>query len=96
MPILDNLCQGFLSGVPSDWVASTPGKEGEVTSDMVDDLAKQHFPLCMRNLHQNLKKDHHLKHFERLTYGLFLKVISDHLVNGTLRPHFTLDIGFVD
>ncbi|KAK7466967.1 DNA primase subunit pri2 [Stygiomarasmius scandens] len=76
MPILDNLCQGFLSGVPSDWVASTPGKEGEITSDMVDDLAKQHFPLCMRNLHQNLKKDHHLKHFERLTYGLFLKILG--------------------
>ncbi|THU99320.1 DNA primase large subunit [Dendrothele bispora CBS 962.96] len=76
LPILDNLCKGFLSGVPSDWVASAPGKEGEITADMVDDIAKQHYPLCMKNLHQNLRKDHHLKHFERLTYGLFLKVLG--------------------
>jgi DNA primase large subunit len=74
-PILDNLCQGFVAGVPSDWVSSTPGgAEGEITADMIDDLAKQHFPLCMKNMHQSLRKEHHLKHFERLNYGLFLKV----------------------
>ncbi|KAF9264810.1 DNA primase, large subunit [Marasmius fiardii PR-910] len=77
LPILNNLSQGFVAGVSSDWVAPThEGGEGEIRADMVDEIAQKHFPLCMRNLHQNLRKDRHLKHFERLTYGLFLKVLG--------------------
>lgn len=75
VPILAHLSQGFLSGVPSEY--SDPNSEGngeEITADMVDDLARKHFPLCMRNLHGSLRKDHHLKHYGRLQYGLFLKV----------------------
>ncbi|KAJ3984468.1 eukaryotic and archaeal DNA primase, large subunit-domain-containing protein [Lentinula detonsa] len=75
-PILDNLAQGFIAGVPSDWVASAETTGEGITADMVDSLAKQHFPLCMRVLHQSLRKDHHLKHFGRLHYGLFLKVLG--------------------
>jgi hypothetical protein len=30
-------------------------------------------PLCMKTLHAHLKKDHKLKHWGRLQYGLFLK-----------------------
>lgn len=41
---------------------------------MIDDLARKHFPLCMRMLHNNLREDSHLKHQGRLQYGLFLKV----------------------
>jgi DNA primase large subunit len=41
---------------------------------MVDELSRKHFPICMRNLHENLRRDHHLKHYGRLQYGLFLKV----------------------
>jgi hypothetical protein len=29
----------------------------------------------MRNLHENFRKNHHLKHWGRLQYGLFLKVM---------------------
>ncbi|KAF9069919.1 DNA primase large subunit [Rhodocollybia butyracea] len=75
-PILDNLAQGFTAGVPSDWVGSGETTGEGITADMVDSLAKQHFPLCMRVLHQNLRKDHHMKHFGRLHYGLFLKVLG--------------------
>ncbi|KAJ4488117.1 eukaryotic and archaeal DNA primase, large subunit-domain-containing protein [Lentinula aciculospora] len=75
-PILDNLAQGFIAGVPSDWVASGETTGDGITADMVDSLAKQHFPLCMRVLQQSLRKDHHLKHFGRLHYGLFLKVLG--------------------
>ncbi|KAA1474935.1 DNA primase large subunit [Dentipellis sp. KUC8613] len=74
VPLLNNLSQGFLAGVPSEWNATTTGDE--IKADMVDELARKHFPACMRNLHDNLKRDHHLKHFGRLQYGLFLKVLG--------------------
>ncbi|KAE9399311.1 hypothetical protein BT96DRAFT_965698 [Gymnopus androsaceus JB14] len=35
-----------------------------------------HFPLCMRVLHQTLRRDRHIQHFGRLHYGLFLKVLG--------------------
>ena len=72
-PILDNLSQGFIAGIGSEWGASESTGEG-IRAEMVDELAQKHFPMCMRNLHENLKRNHHLKHFGRLQYGLFLKV----------------------
>lgn len=47
---------------------------------MVDGLAGKHFPMCMRALHENLKRDNHLKYFGRLQYGLFLKVSLTNMV----------------
>ncbi|EIW85012.1 DNA primase, large subunit [Coniophora puteana RWD-64-598 SS2] len=76
VPILNNLSQGFLAGVPSEWTNATPTMDGELRAEMVDGLAKKHFPMCMRNLHESLMRDHHLKHFGRLQYGLFLKVLG--------------------
>lgn len=43
---------------------------------MIDELSKRHFPLCMRNMHDHLRKERHLKYQGRLQYGLFLKVRS--------------------
>jgi DNA primase large subunit len=79
VPILDNLSQGFLAGVPSQWMGASDENVSDIKAEMVDEIARKHYPLCMRNLHDNLKRDHHLKHFGRLQYGLFLKV------NGTLH-----------
>jgi len=76
IPILNNLSQGFLAGVSSEWSGATSGDGTEITADMVDDLAHKHFPACMRNLHDSLRRDRHLKHFGRLQYGLFLKVLG--------------------
>ena len=76
VPILNNLSQGFLAGVSSEWSTATAGNGDEITADMIDDMAKKHFPACMRNLHDCLRRDKHLKHFGRLQYGLFLKVRS--------------------
>ncbi|KAG6891692.1 hypothetical protein C0992_010095 [Termitomyces sp. T32_za158] len=77
IPILDNLSQGFLAGVPSEWVSSgEPVNGDDIKAEMVDNLAKKHFPMCMRAMHDNLRRDHHLKHFGRLHYGLFLKVLG--------------------
>jgi len=74
-PILANLSQGFVAGIGSEWSTSENTGEG-IRAEMVDELARQHFPMCMRNLHENLKRNHHLKHFGRLQYGLFLKVLG--------------------
>ncbi len=75
VPILDNLSQGFLAGISAEWTsAADAGNAENIKAEQIDSLAKKHFPLCMRTLHENLLRDHHLKHFGRLQYGLFLKV----------------------
>ncbi|KAF9567519.1 DNA primase, large subunit [Agrocybe pediades] len=77
VPILNNLSQGFLAGISSDWANATGSvNSDEIKAEQVDGLAKKHFPLCMRTMHENLQKDNHLKHFARLEYGLFLKVLG--------------------
>jgi hypothetical protein len=77
VPILNNISEGFIAGISSDW-ANASGSENidEIKAEMIDELAQKDFPLCMRMHHENLKKDGHLKHFGRLEYGLFLKVGS--------------------
>jgi DNA primase large subunit len=40
------------------------------------DKTAVHFPLCMQNLHRNLRADRHLKFAGRQQYGLFLKSIG--------------------
>lgn len=44
-----------------------------ITPEMIDTLAVESFPPCMRNINEMLRKEHHLKHYGRLHYGLFLK-----------------------
>jgi len=46
------------------------------TPDMIPDLAKSNFPLCMRAMQRGLQANHHLKYKARLQYGLFLKGIG--------------------
>lgn len=87
-PILANLSQGFVAGIGSEWGTSENTGDG-IRAEMVDELAQKHFPMCMRNLHENLKRDHHLKHFGRLQYGLFLKVGSFSLEEFWLQLLYT-------
>nr|XP_050853314.1 DNA primase large subunit-like [Vespula vulgaris] len=42
----------------------------------LDDVSKKSYPLCMRIIHEILRRDHHLKHGERKQYSLFLKSIG--------------------
>ncbi|XP_052757862.1 DNA primase large subunit [Galleria mellonella] len=44
--------------------------------ESLDSLSVKSFPLCMRQLHEQLRMAHHLKHLGRLQYGLFLKGIG--------------------
>jgi len=52
------------------------GNKEHITPDMIDELSVTSFPPCMRNTHELLRLNHHLKHYGRLHYGLFLKGIG--------------------
>ncbi|CAH0404657.1 unnamed protein product [Chilo suppressalis] len=47
-----------------------------VPIESLDSLSVKSYPLCMRQLHEQLRLSHHLKHGGRLQYGLFLKGIG--------------------
>lgn len=76
-PILKHLSQNFTA--PGSTYTSDSSLDAEmggpISAGSIDALS-QHFPLCMRNLHIQLRKNSHLKHFSRLQYTLFLKGIG--------------------
>eukprot|EP01134_Creolimax_fragrantissima_P001136 CFRG1136T1 len=49
---------------------------GKIHISDLAELSTTVMPLCMKNLHDNFRQDHHLKHWGRLQYGLFLKGIG--------------------
>lgn len=68
----------LLKGLHSSYVGDdfkTP-KGAEICIEDLDKHAKTSYPLCMRFLHEALRTNHHLRHFGRLQYGLFLKGIG--------------------
>lgn len=72
-PILTHLSKSFTApdaNYSAD--ASSIGDSTAITAQSIDALS-QHFPLCMQNLHRELRKNSHLKHYARLQYTLFLK-----------------------
>ncbi|CAH1979668.1 unnamed protein product [Acanthoscelides obtectus] len=48
----------------------------EVTTDNVDTVAEQHYPLCMLHLHNYLRRNHHLKYDCKMQLGIFLKWVG--------------------
>lgn len=79
IPVLEHLSMGLLVGLSSATLNSADlfggeGGSGKLTWNMVDALIKRHAPMCMRNLQETLNTKHHLKHWGRLQYNLFLKV----------------------
>lgn len=92
-PILEHLSKNF--GTPDSGYSegeTVPG--APITAGSIDKMA-HHFPLCMRNLHIQLRKNKHLKHFGRLQYSLFLKGIGLSLEDSLMfwRQSFS---GFTD
>lgn len=77
LPVLEHLSISFLAGISgSDFVTTSNPDGSELTAGMIDALAKQHFPPCMKNLWILLRKDKHLKYGGRQQLNLFLKGIG--------------------
>lgn len=74
-PILHHLSQSFVAPDAGYAESSSIGDITVPTAASIDGLSA-HFPLCMQNLHRELKKNSHLKHYSRLQYTLFLKGIG--------------------
>lgn len=72
IPVLEHLSKGFIA---PEYTLSGEASSSLITANQIPALSN-HFPLCMRSMHDNLLETHHLKHAERLQYGLFLKGIG--------------------
>lgn len=79
LPILNHLSLGFMAGITSEYVASTP--DGEITASMIKEISNRSFPLCVRSLQDTLNTSHHLKFDGRRQYSMFLKVRTSLLIS---------------
>ncbi|KAM3863061.1 DNA primase large subunit [Diretmus argenteus] len=70
-PLLNHLSHAY---VGQDY--SIQKSVGKISLEQIDSLSAKSFPLCMRQLHQSLRENHHLRHGGRMQYGLFLKGIG--------------------
>jgi len=70
-PLIDKLPKQY---VGKDWSKESVGRA--ITPADLDMLSKRSFPLCMRVMHEKLRRNHHLKNTARMHYGLFLKGIG--------------------
>ena len=71
-PILNNMSKQYAG---KDFAADSASLKDKVTHEDIDKLAV-HLPLCMKNLHLQLRRNNHLKHMGRMQFGLFLKGIG--------------------
>ncbi|XP_070556107.1 DNA primase large subunit-like [Ptychodera flava] len=72
LPLLTSLSRQYLG----QEYTSKKGTGDKISIDQIESLSKKSFPLCMRQLHEALRQEHHLRHWGRMQYGLFLKGIG--------------------
>ena len=77
LPLLDALrrCDYSLDAAMTSGSPASSSVLGQLSAADID-KASVHFPLCMQNLHRNLRADRHLKFGGRQQYGLFLKSVG--------------------
>lgn len=85
-PLLKSMNSQYTGPGAPNAVLGADGQE-VLTAATVDALAAQSMPLCMKQLHRGLQRDHKLKHMARLQYGLFLKGAGMSLEEHTLFFH---------
>ncbi|XP_015784853.1 DNA primase large subunit [Tetranychus urticae] len=91
IPIIEN-AHNRLIGSVSSIRKFLPTKDSNMsTLQIVNSLVDQSFPPCMNNIHHRLLQNHHLRHYARLQYCLFLKSLGLRLEETTelLRQQFT-------
>ena len=80
MPVLEHLTMGTILGASTEYATnallSSDGETLALTANMIEPLVQQHAPLCMRHLQATLSKTHHLRHYARLQYNLYLKELG--------------------
>ncbi|KAF9437965.1 hypothetical protein BGZ76_010335 [Entomortierella beljakovae] len=69
-PVLNNINKQYLGRE-----FTTSAIAGEIQAQDIENL-KVHMPLCMENIHNELKREKHARHGSRMQYGLFLKGIG--------------------
>lgn len=73
----DERLVGLLKGLHQTYTGTDySDTKAVIPIESLDSLSVKSFPLCMRQLHEQLRSAHHLKHGGRLQYGLFLKGIG--------------------
>ena len=72
-PLLTSMNSAYTGPGGRDATSFGIDNDNVLTSSNVDAMSIQSMPLCMRQLHRGLQRDHKLKHQGRLQYGLFLK-----------------------
>jgi DNA primase large subunit len=76
----DVMVKDFLDRLPAQYLGkeATSEKYGSTPVELhqLDELARDHFPLCMQASHAHVRRQHHMPHLGRLQYGLFLKGIG--------------------
>ncbi|PKI85136.1 hypothetical protein MVES_001036 [Malassezia vespertilionis] len=80
MPVLEHLSMGSMVAASSDYtnaaLVSVDGSSVTISAEMVEHLIRKHAPICMRHLQETLTQTHHLRHYGRLQYNLFLKELG--------------------
>jgi len=71
---LDKIDNLFLCG--KDYTKISMQRQAKINLADIDIYAANHYPLCMREMHKQLRQNHHLKHTGRVQLGLFLKGIG--------------------
>ncbi|CAM9128454.1 unnamed protein product [Ectocarpus sp. 12 AP-2014] len=69
-PLLQNMSKQYLG---RDFGNADGTDSDNIKPGMLNSLAERSMPLCMKQLHSALNREHKLKHWGRLQYGLFLK-----------------------